>query len=208
MIILADLNRTMKLDALLKLSCILPSDLVETFQSLAETACSSEAKSKSEDRKPKSTALRDISNMPSTEEDHEKPSLNTSEPSTQLAESSSASSGSKRARLMVDSCKQGPEKKRATLTSVTSLSARIEEIGKISFSSKQSDGTAASSSVTGNCGICKLAVADYCAAKCGHVCCRICWGKLLKVKSCCPFCNAEVTIEKLSVLHVVPTNKK
>ena len=48
------------------------------------------------------------------------------------------------------------------------------------------------------CCVCHaLALAEPCAAPCGHICCRDCWTRLLRVRSQCPLCKRDVAREDI-----------
>ncbi len=49
-----------------------------------------------------------------------------------------------------------------------------------------------------NCIICNDIATNPCAAKCGHICCEICWSQWLKSKLACPICKAPTTIDSIS----------
>eukprot|EP01038_Epipyxis_sp_PR26KG_P008177 gene8177-11062_t len=53
------------------------------------------------------------------------------------------------------------------------------------------------------CIICIEPALHPCAAKCGHVCCRICWMTWLKVNQTCPTCRVTVSMDSLTKIVVI-----
>ena len=222
--ILADLDVNTKLCSLLTLSCVMPAGLVETFTRLAEAACSSWEPTDKKKVKANTlttttaTATTTAAAMTSstmttatsrgTTDRTQATAADSSELSEPLSQSEAGASkiGSKRARLMVDSCMQGRQVKTSTSTSF--LFGRMEEVGRISLQPK----TASSSlsffaaapvlAMNRTCGICKTVATEPVVARCGHVCCNSCWSKLLKIKPSCPFCNAAVSADQLRQLKI------
>ena len=186
-----------KLDALLKLSCILPPDLVNSFKSMAELACT----------------IQNSNSSSSCEKENQiengKGSSSSGSSSSNSSDVASTNCGSKRARLMLSSCTPS-----TAAVGSKSLSARFEAIDQLVFRPTPSKSSSLSSMLSSNeggrvsaatrsCGICKCAASEPCAARCGHICCRVCWARWLAVKLCCPFCNAAASMDKLTILQFV-----
>ena len=204
----------------------MPAGLVETFTKLAEAACSSwepadkkKAKVNTLTTTTTTTAAATTSSTMTTATTRgttdraQATAADSSELSVPLSQSEAVGSkiGSKRARLMVDSCMQGRQVKTSTSTSF--LSGRMEEVGRISLQPKTASSSSASSSLSflaaapvlamnRTCGICKTVATEPVVARCGHVCCNSCWSKLLKIKPSCPFCNAAVSADQLRQLKI------
>ena len=59
-----------------------------------------------------------------------------------------------------------------------------------------------SSSSLLKCIICKEQAQEACAARCGHICCQVCWTQWLKVKSACPLCRHPTTIDSITKIKI------
>ena len=209
----------MKLCSLLSLSCVMPSGLEDTFTKLAESACSSSEPSAGKKVKANIITTSAANTTMAKRATAGSSQTTVTEPATLSAsltqsESGASKIGSKRARLMVDSCVQGRPAK--TSTSSSFLSGRMDSIGKISLHPKavSSSSTASSSSLltaaapvhatNRTCGICKTLATEPLVARCGHVCCKSCWMSLLKIRPSCPFCIAAVSLDQLRQLKFKP----
>jgi hypothetical protein len=53
-----------------------------------------------------------------------------------------------------------------------------------------------------SCTVCKEVATDPCAARCGHVCCQVCWTRWLKVNSSCPLCRKHADVNSVTRIIV------
>ena len=203
----------------------MPSGLVETFTRLAEAACTSSCDPVNKKTAKANTLTTTTATTTTvaattvkTASAVSREAVESPESSVPLSQSEAGASkfGSKRARLMVDSCMQGRQVKTSTSTSF--LSGRMEEVGRLSLLQPKNAASSSSASSSSSlsflaaaapvpamnrtCGICKTVATEPVVARCGHVCCNSCWSKLLKIKPSCPFCNAAVSADQLRKLKI------
>lgn len=57
------------------------------------------------------------------------------------------------------------------------------------------------------CSIC-MEADDPLRAQCGHICCKDCWQKQLKVKAVCPICRTATTTEQLYRIRIASSSVK
>lgn len=53
-----------------------------------------------------------------------------------------------------------------------------------------------------SCTVCKEVATEPCAARCGHVCCQVCWTRWLKVNSSCPLCRKHADVNSVTRIIV------
>ena len=53
-----------------------------------------------------------------------------------------------------------------------------------------------------SCAICTEAVENPYAARCGHICCRLCWEKVLQCGALCPLCRKPTSAVELTLVVV------
>jgi hypothetical protein len=87
------------------------------------------------------------------------------------------------------------EKKHAILANLDNIALtrdplRVDEIGSIGDAKKLN---------LLECSICNDCPPKIpCVSRCGHVCCKTCWGKCLKLKSTCPVCRQETSASDIA----------
>jgi hypothetical protein len=206
------LDKPTKLDAIFKLSSLLPEDLVQNFKELAIQACENE-----------------IFLMPATSINDNAKSVIAPDYESSYISATQNSHGSKRAKLMIEVSRQFsqlsqtptktktiifnsqsdkkvqidklnilPSKSSAAniLTNRTNKFAKLEEMMLKPSSASQSSASTSSKKLI-SCGICRGIATCPCVARCGHINCRSCWTTWLEVKKFCPQCRASTSSETL-----------
>jgi len=127
--------------------------------------------------------LQDVSKKIATAKSHSSSSSSTSSVVSMSQGGGGQRQPSKRAKQMFEAATRKDEPN--TNMSTTKPSHKFPL-------SQTSTTTTSVSSKKLTCSVCKETPTEAFAGRCGHVACKLCWSKWMKVRKSCPVCRAEV----------------